>query len=185
MAKEKELMKGLDFVNDVRLKIHVEESNTIIEILIDQLVKFFDGITPLKSQIKHIEGTQTKSIHSFFVFFRRLVTVGIFQTVIFAPFFFFNLVGQVQEDPTFLYTLCPAFLGLQMPCGIMYSRIAFQMRILFPLTFVTFGTYRLYVALKNLIAFTSERYREKYDNEDGKFKLSQMLFNCWEFKIDN
>lgn len=24
VAKEKELMKGLDFVNDVRLKIHVE-----------------------------------------------------------------------------------------------------------------------------------------------------------------
>ena len=36
-----------------------------------------------------------------------------------------------------------------------------------------------------MIKFTSEKYQEKYENESGKFKMSEMLINFWEFKIDN
>ena len=51
----------------------------------------FNYLTPLEKEMKIIEGNQNKSIQSFFRFFRGQIQAIIFQIVLFAPFFYFNL----------------------------------------------------------------------------------------------
>jgi hypothetical protein len=61
-AKERDFMLGLDYLRDVRLKIHVEEKKTCVGVIIRCIEVVIDGLTPLKGQTKMIIGTQIKPI---------------------------------------------------------------------------------------------------------------------------
>mmetsp|Transcript_24916 Transcript_24916/g.38720 ORF Transcript_24916/g.38720 Transcript_24916/m.38720 type:complete len:116 (+) Transcript_24916:445-792(+) len=61
-ALERDFMKGLDFQNDIELKLYFQEDlewYEWIELLFDL---FLDKLTPLKQEITIIKGTQIKSI---------------------------------------------------------------------------------------------------------------------------
>ena len=47
-AQEKEFMKGLDYLRDVRLKIHLEEKKNFFGLIIQCIEFVIDWITPLK-----------------------------------------------------------------------------------------------------------------------------------------
>ena len=110
---------------------------------------------------------------------------GIYQSIIFAPFFFYNVIQQAIEEPDSLKTMCPGFSGIPLPCALMYSRIPISMNVLYPLTIAIFTAYRFRQTLINLVFFTSEQYKFSYENESSDFQVSMMLFNAWEFKVDN
>lgn len=81
--------------------------------------------------------------------------------------------------------MCPGFSGIPLPCALMYSRIPISMNVLYPLTIAIFTAYRFRQTLINLVFFTSEQYKFSYENESSDFQVSMMLFNAWEFKVDN
>lgn len=92
-AQEKEFMKGLDYLRDVRLKIHLEEKKNFFGLIIQCIEFVIDWITPLKDQTKVIVATQIKPIQSFFIAFRGLITASIYQLLFFIPFYFANFIG--------------------------------------------------------------------------------------------
>ena len=71
------MIKGIDHVGDVRLKLNVEKKLTILDHIGKIYLAITDGITPLKKQEKKIIGTQTKAIITFFTYIRNSIRVGI------------------------------------------------------------------------------------------------------------
>jgi hypothetical protein len=55
-------MQGLDYLRDVRLKIHLEEKKTVFGLIFACIEFVIDWITPLKKETKDIIGTQIKPI---------------------------------------------------------------------------------------------------------------------------
>ena len=55
--KEKEFMKGLDYLRDIRLKIHLEEKKTVFGLIIQCIEFVIDWVTPLKNETKVIIAT--------------------------------------------------------------------------------------------------------------------------------
>lgn len=81
--------------------------------------------------------------------------------------------------------MCKGFLGLQLPCAIFYSRIDVHSGAIYSLTMIIFAMFRLRTEITNFIFFLSQDFRFNYEGEGNQLKVSQMLFNAWEFKIDN
>ena len=52
MQEERDLMRGLDHIENVRLKLLVDKNESIFALLAELYEKFLDSITPLKNHLK-------------------------------------------------------------------------------------------------------------------------------------
>ena len=70
-------MKGLDYIDELGLKIHKEVELKWYQVFWRKLVGCLKGLAPLTKEVNKISAAQIKSIASFFKFFRGLVTAGV------------------------------------------------------------------------------------------------------------
>ena len=54
----------------------------------------------------------------------------------------------------------------------------------YPATFIVLGAFKFTRTLKDLGTLRAEKLEEKYKSM-SVVPVSQMFFNCWEFKTDN
>ena len=125
------------------------------------------------------------SIQAAFMFMRNLVSVSITQIILFSPFIIFNSYDQLHDDILSINKLCKGFLGLNLPCAFYYSRMNKHVAPFYSMTLILFAINRLRFQLNNFITFLSHDFRLNYEGEGNHLKVSQMLFNAWEFRIDN
>lgn len=85
----------------------------------------------------------------------------------FAPFFYYNLDLDQKyqyEDEEDFSIVCKAFLGIQIPCKFLYSRIKLNMSLIYSLTFLFFPVYRLIIVSTLLIKSISEKLDERIND---------------------
>lgn len=77
LQQEKDLMLGLDYIQNVRLTLLVQRNETIFSKVLELWDKFMDFITPFKSHMKVIKSRHILSIQAAFIFMRNLVSASI------------------------------------------------------------------------------------------------------------
>jgi len=95
--------------------------------------------------------------------------------LIFAPFLTVNLgLHEKWEDHDHddFFELCGAFMGLKLPCKLLYSRITLHMALAYSLTLAIYAVYRLVLRSVDLIRINGEKYHESYQDDSRQYKLS-------------
>lgn len=77
MQEERDLMQGLDHIQNVRLKLLVERDKTIFDRIAETYAQLLDAITPLKDKLKVIKSQHINSIQSVFRFLRNMISASL------------------------------------------------------------------------------------------------------------
>lgn len=81
--------------------------------------------------------------------------------------------------------MCDGFLGIKLPCIIMYSRLLLNQK-LYPATLTFFALMRLTVLLYSMVDTQIDLLKEEYEGDLGDdLQIARSIFNGWEFRNNN
>lgn len=166
---EQDLMKGLNYVDEVKIKIHEEKQITCLDRVSMCWEQFELLLTPFKGYMKSIVGNQSKAVQALFVFMQLQVQASLVCTILFLPFLAMHVNSLSDEEQS---KMCDGFMGISLPCFTLYSRIPEFLAPVYMLSLSLFAIIRLRAQLNKFAEYNANGHRDSLVGDGSQFFLS-------------
>lgn len=131
------LFVGVDYIGDEDIRLNNDvKHKTKWDVWSDRIIRFFEKMGPLRSDIRHIEARYDKSITNFFVFFRFIYYLSLGAFLIFLYLCIKHITVYLSLDDN-VYEICDSYY----PCSFFYARFKSSMQLSYSMTLFLFILY--------------------------------------------